>query len=195
MSTVGCDMGYQSLTTQINAESSRQITLLGLRLYPKMSQADAEPRCRLPGNLDQLSPGGFGFGTGCRQAGHRRQLHDRCPIHAARAIRGCCQRPDQPCDGTVLRSTSGLLQADGAGCRIRCRVRNAIELVQYAVFPVFLLFVVLSGHQAGTIIKSYAASLFWIQLWAPLYAVMNFIITMYSKKPIHEWKRWKWLVH
>jgi conjugal transfer mating pair stabilization protein TraG len=61
------------------------------------------------------------------------------------------------------------------------KVRNAIELVQYAIFPVFLLFVVISGHQAGAIIKSYATSLFWIQLWAPLYAVMNFIITMYSR--------------
>jgi hypothetical protein len=30
--------------------------------------------CRLPGYLDQLSPGGFGLGTGCSQAGHRRQL-------------------------------------------------------------------------------------------------------------------------
>jgi conjugal transfer mating pair stabilization protein TraG len=29
------------------------------------------------------------------------------------------------------------------------KVRNAIELVQYAIFPVFLLFVVISGHQAG----------------------------------------------
>jgi hypothetical protein len=61
------------------------------------------------------------------------------------------------------------------------KVRNAIEMVQYAIFPVFLLFVVLSGHQATGVIKSYAASLFWIQLWAPLYAVMNFIITMYSR--------------
>ena len=61
------------------------------------------------------------------------------------------------------------------------KVRNAIEMVQYAIFPVFLLFVVLSGHQATGVIKSYASSLFWIQLWAPLYAVMNFIITMYSR--------------
>jgi conjugal transfer mating pair stabilization protein TraG len=61
------------------------------------------------------------------------------------------------------------------------KVRNAIEMVQYAIFPVFLLFVVISGHQAGAVIRAYAASLFWIQLWAPLYAVMNFIITMYSR--------------
>jgi conjugal transfer mating pair stabilization protein TraG len=60
---------------------------------------------------------------------------------------------------------------------------------QYAIFPVFLLFVVISGHQATGVIKSYAASLFWIQLWAPLYAVMNFIITMYSRSPIHQWQR------
>ena len=65
------------------------------------------------------------------------------------------------------------------------KVRNALEMIQYAIFPVFLLFVFLSGYQATGVIKSYAASLFWIQLWAPLYAVMNFIITMYSLSLIH----------
>lgn len=54
-------------------------------------------------------------------------------------------------------------------------------MVQYVIFPVFLLFVVISGHQAGAVIRAYAASLFWIRLWAPLYAVMNFIITMVSR--------------
>ena len=68
------------------------------------------------------------------------------------------------------------------------KVRNAIELVQYAIFPIFLLFVVIGGHQAGGVIKSYAASLFWIQLWAPLYAVMNFIITC-IREANTQWQR------
>jgi conjugal transfer mating pair stabilization protein TraG len=77
----------------------------------------------------------------------------------------------QPGDGAIAALDQRLVQADGAHRRIDdAKVRNAIELVQYAIFPVFLLFVVISGHQAGAIIKSYATSLFWIQLWAPLYA-------------------------
>lgn len=34
LSTVGCNVGYQTLTTQINAEATRQMNLLGTRLYP-----------------------------------------------------------------------------------------------------------------------------------------------------------------
>jgi hypothetical protein len=41
LNTVGCDIAYQSLSTQLTAESNRQLTLLGSRLYPRMSQADA----------------------------------------------------------------------------------------------------------------------------------------------------------
>lgn len=38
-----------------------------------------------------------------------------------------------------------------------------------------------AGYQTLTTQITAETSLFWIQLWAPLYAVMNFIITMYSR--------------
>ncbi len=183
MSTVGCDVAYQSLTTQINAESSRQITLLGSRLYPKMSQADAG--AAILGSLATSTNYLLGVSASAQDAVKQ-------AIVANFMIDAQYMLPAQIGDAASAQTNLAMAQSlrstsDSYKLMARVaestmpKVRNAIELVQYAIFPVFLLFVVLSGHQAGGIIKSYAASLFWIQLWAPLYAVMNFIITMYSR--------------
>lgn len=183
MSTVGCDVAYQSLTTQINAESSRQITLLGSRLYPKMSQADAGTA--IIGSLATSTNYLLGVSASAqdtvKQAIVANFMIDAQYMLPAQ-IGDAASAQTNLAMAQSLRSTSDSykLMARVAESTMP-KVRNAIELVQYAIFPVFLLFVVLSGHQAGGIIKSYAASLFWIQLWAPLYAVMNFIITMYSR--------------
>ena len=183
MSTVGCDVAYQSLTTQINAESIRQITLLGSRLYPKMSQADAGTA--IIGSLATSTNYLLGVSASAqdtvKQAIVANFMIDAQYMLPAQ-IGDAASAQTNLAMAQSLRSTSDSykLMARVAESTMP-KVRNAIELVQYAIFPVFLLFVVLSGHQAGGIIKSYAASLFWIQLWAPLYAVMNFIITMYSR--------------
>ena len=183
MSTVGCDVAYQSLTTQINAESSRQITLLGSRLYPKMSQAEAG--AAIVGSLATSTNYLLGVSASAQDAVKQ-------AIVANFMIDAQYMLPAQIGDAASAQTNLAMAQSlrstsDSYKLMARVaestmpKVRNAIELIQYAIFPVFLLFVVLSGHQAGGVVKSYAASLFWIQLWAPLYAVMNFIITMYSR--------------
>jgi conjugal transfer mating pair stabilization protein TraG len=62
-------------------------------------------------------------------------------------------------------------------------VRNVIEAVVYAVFPfVFLLFLLAQGRGLGMAIKSFAMSLVWIQLWPPLYAILNYVATLASAR-------------
>ena len=62
-------------------------------------------------------------------------------------------------------------------------VRNVIEAIIYAVFPfVFLLFLLAQGRGLGLAIKSFALSLVWIQLWPPLYAILNYVATLASAK-------------
>lgn len=55
------------------------------------------------------------------------------------------------------------------------KLRNAIELIVIAIFPVIFVLIVLAGIKAGLVLKSYVMAVFWVQLWAPLYAVINFI--------------------
>ena len=183
MSTIGCDAAYLSLTTQINAESSRQMGLLGSRLYPQMTTADAG--AAIAGSLATSTNYLLGLSAAAQDTVKQ-------AIVANFMIDAQYMLPAQLGDAASAQTNLAMAQSmrstsDSYKLMARIaestmpKVRNAIEMVQYAIFPVFLLFVVLSGHQATGVIQSDAASLFWIQLWAPLYAVMNFIITMYSR--------------
>jgi conjugal transfer mating pair stabilization protein TraG len=59
--------------------------------------------------------------------------------------------------------------------------RNVIEAVTYALFPLFVLLLLLtSGREAMIAFKGYAAILIWIQLWPPLYAVLNYMASIYA---------------
>ncbi len=183
LSTVGCNVGYQTLTNQINAEATRQMNLLGTRLYPRMTTADAG--LAVAGSLATSTNYLLGISSSAQDTVKQ-------AIVANFMIDAQYMLPAQLGDAASAQTNLAMAQSlrstsDSYKLMARIaestmpKVRNAIEMIQYAIFPVFLLFVVLSGHQATGVIKSYAASLFWIQLWAPLYAVMNFIITMYSR--------------
>lgn len=59
--------------------------------------------------------------------------------------------------------------------------RNVVEAVTYALFPLFVLLLLLtSGRDTMHAVKSYVAILIWIQLWPPLYAVLNYIASIYA---------------
>ncbi len=64
-------------------------------------------------------------------------------------------------------------------------IRNVIEAIIYAVFPfVFLLFLLAHGRGLGLAIKSFVLSLVWIQLWPPLYAILNYVATLASARTL-----------
>lgn len=59
--------------------------------------------------------------------------------------------------------------------------RNVIEALTYILFPLFVLLLLLtSGRETMLAIKGYAAILIWIQLWPPLYAVLNYMASIYA---------------
>ncbi|MBA3996537.1 MAG: conjugal transfer protein TraG N-terminal domain-containing protein [Burkholderiaceae bacterium] len=59
--------------------------------------------------------------------------------------------------------------------------RNVIEAVTYAMFPLFVLLLLLtSGRETMVAFKGYAAVLIWIQLWPPLYAILNYMASIYA---------------
>ena len=59
--------------------------------------------------------------------------------------------------------------------------RNVIEAVTYAMFPLFVMLLLLtSGRETMLAFKGYAAVLIWIQLWPPLYAILNYMASIYA---------------
>ena len=64
------------------------------------------------------------------------------------------------------------------------KLRNAVELIVYALFPVMFLLVLMAGNKGGLVLKSYVMALVWVQLWPPLYAVINFLALTADKTGI-----------
>jgi conjugal transfer mating pair stabilization protein TraG len=59
--------------------------------------------------------------------------------------------------------------------------RNVVEALTYALFPLFVLLLLLtSGRETMVAFKGYAAVLIWIQLWPPLYAILNYMASVYA---------------
>ncbi|RCW65080.1 conjugal transfer protein TraG N-terminal domain-containing protein [Pseudorhodoferax soli] len=59
--------------------------------------------------------------------------------------------------------------------------RNVVEAVSYALFPLLVLLLLLtSGRETMMAFKGYAAILIWIQLWPPLYAILNYMASIYA---------------
>jgi conjugal transfer mating pair stabilization protein TraG len=57
--------------------------------------------------------------------------------------------------------------------------KNAIEIITYALF---IFVVLLSVFPFGTkVLKNYFITLMWLQCWAPIYAIINLIISFYAK--------------
>ena len=58
---------------------------------------------------------------------------------------------------------------------------NVVEAITYALFPLLVLLLLLtSGRETMVALKGYASVLIWIQLWPPLYAVLNYMASTYA---------------
>lgn len=58
-------------------------------------------------------------------------------------------------------------------------MRNVIEAVVYGLFPIAAIFMLLPS--GGIAFLFYAKVLLWLQLWAPLYAILNSMMTWYGQ--------------
>lgn len=66
------------------------------------------------------------------------------------------------------------------------KVRNSLEFIILASFPLVFIMVLAVGHMAGQILRSYFTLLIWIQLWAPISAVMNYLIIHTDSHPMNQ---------
>lgn len=66
------------------------------------------------------------------------------------------------------------------------KVRNSLEFIILASFPLIFIMVLAAGHMAGTILRSYLTLLVWIQLWTPISAVMNYLTIHTDSHPMNQ---------
>lgn len=63
------------------------------------------------------------------------------------------------------------------GAEVLPKFRNLIEVVIIGVFPLVVLIGILAGERAGGALRTYGLTAVWVQLWAPLYAIVNLSLT------------------
>lgn len=61
-------------------------------------------------------------------------------------------------------------------------VRSAIEAVLIGLFPLVILIGLMSGVMAFRTLMFYFGGLLWVQLWAPVASVMNYVLTINTKR-------------
>jgi conjugal transfer mating pair stabilization protein TraG len=62
-------------------------------------------------------------------------------------------------------------------------VRNITEAILFASFPLLCIVLVASeGKAMGGLFKSYVYALLWVELWPPMFAVVNYLQTLESAK-------------
>lgn len=66
------------------------------------------------------------------------------------------------------------------------KVRNALQFVIMAAFPLILIMVVATGHMAASILRNYLTLLIWIELWAPISSVINYLMIHVDAHPINQ---------
>lgn len=66
------------------------------------------------------------------------------------------------------------------------KVRNSLEFIIIACFPLLFIMVLAAGHMAGTIIRSYFTLFIWLQLWAPISSVINYLIVHVDANPLNR---------
>lgn len=184
--TMGCNAGYTAITTQLNAETAIQLGLLGNRMYPGMSSALANTA--IAGSLVTSTNYLLGLSATATDT-IKQSIVSNAVIDAQYTIPS--QIGDAASAATNLAQAQAVRQtSDSYKAMAKLaegtmpKVRNAIELVQYAVFPIILILTLIAGHHGGTVLKMYAGSLIWIQLWPPLYAIMNFLMNVQAQKAL-----------
>lgn len=66
------------------------------------------------------------------------------------------------------------------------KIRNCIEFVIIAAFPLVFILIIAAGSNAGFIFRSFFVLLIWVQLWAPLYAVANYLLISVDSNPMNR---------
>jgi len=177
-STVSCPGAYSTLTSQLGLDINQQLGAIGSKLYPGMSAAAA--KTAFTGALATTTNYLLGVSQSAQDI-LKQSIVGNTIIDAEYTI------PSQL--GDTAQSQVKLAQAQAIrsfntsyGTMMALaddtmpKLRNAVEILTYALFPIVVLIIVVSGQFAVTFLKAFLGSLLWVQLWPPLYAVTNFIM-------------------
>lgn len=174
---------YQKLTTWLNTEVTAQRSLLARRLF----QDKASPTATWAIAEGQVSQAladveGYMLNTSRTALEQIKQgMVANALVDSGASL--AAARNDPTAMQAALAGKMAEMQANSAyrtmaliGEAALPKFRNIIEVVIVSVFPIVMLLIILAGEKGGAILKTYLVTNIWVQLWAPLYAVVNFLM-------------------
>ena len=176
---VTCPAGAAVLNTDWANEITQAQSIYGNRMFPGDPLAQAKFLAALPVSYAYMSNISTTAADAIRQNMMGNAVKRSLTRFAARADASAAAQDLALAQAEAQRSTSYSVLGELAGETLPL-LRNVFEVLIYGLFPMFLI--LMFTPAAGKALLFYLKSLFWLQLWAPLYALLNLIMTSYSAK-------------
>lgn len=168
-SSFNCVTGVTDLNTRMTAQVNSELDAFGKQMFPTRTGYEVLVRSQLVTFENDL----MGASTTAIQS-----LRQSAMINAYRD-----GRLSDSSDSQAFATTMAIQSSNSAYKTMRDiaegalpKLRNIIEIVVIAVFPIILLLVLAAGQKGGLVLKSYIMGMLWVQMWAPLYAVINYLM-------------------
>lgn len=180
-----CPDAYRSLDSRMPAQITAVQNRLAVRLNPTLPPAVA--MAAIAGQIEQAYARNEITSAAASATDIIRQNAVINAINESNQITG--QRINDPASLLLSLARSQATAQANAGWINAARMaeqtlpifRNTIEAVTYALYPLLILLVLIAPvRESIGLVKTYALVLVWIQLWPPLYAVLNYVACVYG---------------
>ena len=179
-----CPQVYLRLTNYLTNEATTVLHQLGRRMNYKSNQAAAESL--IVGQLQAGYGAMLGISANAVDIVQQKMMTNfiRDAAYKIPAMSG-------DASGTQIGLAQAQAEAQYASSSLTMRkvaegilpkVRNVLEALIYALFPILVIYVIAAGNNALKPLGMYFKLVVWIQLWPMLYAILNFFITFGSAK-------------
>jgi len=172
-----CPVGAGRLNTDWTAEITRARQIYGNRLFPGDPLAEVKFMAVLPVSYAYMANITTTAADGIRQNMMANAVKRSLTRFAARADASAAAQDLALAQAEAQRRTSYSVLGELAGNTLPL-FRNIFEVLVYGMFPLFLI--LMFTPATGKALMFYLKSVFWLQLWPPLYALLNLIMTSYS---------------
>jgi conjugal transfer mating pair stabilization protein TraG len=175
---VTCRQGIQSLETDWKTTIDQAQTRYGARLFPSQTGAKAQLLKYLPASYKLLVNSSQDASSIMQQYMLANALqsgvgHMAATTNAPAALESYIESKSQ------LQQRMNYQSIGEQAAYWLQLLKNTLEMVMYGSF---ILVILLAFLPSGlSILKNYAIGLFWLQSWAPLYAIINFAVSYYAQ--------------
>lgn len=190
--TAPCDTVWNKLQQGLNAAGAEAVKKAAQQQLPDLYKANAAAAIA---KLDASIPAIYGKAALASAAATSSQIMIQNILINATAEASALYGASLNDPSTIMFSSmrTQAVQQMNAGNLVQGRIaeealpiiRNITEAILYAVFPVLCILLVASeGRALAALFKSYVYVLIWVELWPPMFAIVNYLQTLEAAKAL-----------